>query len=308
MISIITPCFNLKDFIAATYQSIKSQTLEDWEWIIVDDASEDDTLSIIDGFNDSRIKLIRSVHTGNLAILRNKGAAIAQGKYLAFIDGDDLCEPQKFELQTEQLNTIPEIGWNHTNVRILREETGKLEKRKAPIYSCSVLQAENAFALLAYRNFICVSSVMVRKEVFDDVGGFDEQFNRCEDINLWLRLSANGYALGYIKKPLLQYRVRTSGLYVSKTFEYLKMDFVVYDDIKLKYPVLALKYQDVIQKHLSDINLKIAIRLLYQMDDSSNDYFLQAIRRSPSFKKLLWYCSSRLMPALVRRYLKNKLS
>mgnify|MGYP001566819341 FL=1 len=107
MISIITPCNNLKDYIHSTYKSIVAQTIKDWEWIIVDDASTDNTVEIIRSFGDPHIKLVQwEFNTGNLSILRNKGAQMASGDFLAFLDGDDICEPERLKQQVDFLEIL----------------------------------------------------------------------------------------------------------------------------------------------------------------------------------------------------------
>jgi teichuronic acid biosynthesis glycosyltransferase TuaG len=307
-ISIITPCYNLEKHIEATYRSLQVQTHTEWEWIIIDDASTDSTRYIIRKFDDARIRLIESEHVGNLAILRNRAAREAHGEYLAFLDGDDIMEPHKLELQLDQFKRDARIHWNHTNVRILQDETGVLTPNNKPPHAAEFLEAEEGFAQLALRNYVTISSVMIRYAAFTDVKGFREQMNRCEDIDLWLRLTASGYAMGYLPEPLLQYRVRKSGLFSSKTLEYLATNFNVYDNIRQSFPALYEKHQHVIRQYLSNNHLKIAIQMLHQKDTQYRSHFKKAWLLNPSLKKTVWYLLSAINPSILRHYLNKRLN
>lgn len=307
MISIITPCYNLKDYIKSTYESIVAQTMEEWEWIIVDDSSTDNTVEIILSFHDPRIKLIQwEFNTGNLSILRNKGVEMSNGNFLAFLDGDDICEPERFNLQLSLFEQHPEVMWCHSNVRILEEETSKILLRQDPLPDREIFAAEEAFALLARKNSVCISSVMMKKKAFIEVGGFDESFNRCEDIDLWLRLCANDFPMGYISTPLLQYRVRKSGLFSSKNLEYLNRNFDVYRKVQSSAPQLYDKYNNVIRNYLSGNHLKIAIQLLVQGSSGFSAHFKKAYGLSPSFKKASWLFLAITVPGLLRKYVNKK--
>lgn len=305
-ISVITPTYNLENYIQETYGSLKKQSYTDWEWIIVDDDSTDKTLEIIRGWSDKRITVIESAHTGNLAILRNIGARVAKGEYLAFVDGDDICESDKFRSQIALSESNPEITWSHTNTRILTDATGVISNRTINTSLQPIMSPDMAFGSLAYRNFICISTVLVKRSVFEEVGGFDERFDRCEDINLWLRLAARGHSLGYIETPLLRYRVRASGLYESRTIEYLQTNFKVYEDVRKKFPDLYQRHRANINAHLANINMKIGIRLLAQSKVGHTDYFRSAFQMDRSVKKLGWLLLTSISPALVRRYLNQR--
>ncbi|MBX2894294.1 MAG: glycosyltransferase [Cyclobacteriaceae bacterium] len=303
MISIITPCYNLEKYIEATWHSLRTQTHTDWEWIIVDDASTDNTRTIIKNFSDKRIRLIESEHVGNLAVLRNRAAREAHGDFFAFLDGDDIMEPRKLELQLEQFTRQPRMQWNHTNVRILQDETGVLTPHSKPPGAAEFLEAEQAFAQLAFRNYVTISSVVIRKTAFFDVNGFRDEMNRCEDIDLWLRLTASGHSVGYLSEPLLQYRVRKSGLFSSKTLEYLDSNFKVYENIRKSFPEIHSKYKSVIHQYLSNNHLKIAIQMLGQKNVQFRNHFRKALQLDPSIKKSVWYLLSVVNPSILRKYL-----
>lgn len=306
MISIITPCYNLEKYIETTWRSLLAQTYTDWEWIIVDDASTDNTRTIIKSFEDKRVRLIESEHVGNLAVLRNHAAREARGDFFAFLDGDDIMEPHKLDLQLAQFHRDPQVQWNHTNVQILQDETGALSPHSRPPEAAEFLEAEPGFAQLAFRNYVTISSVMIRKAAFFDVNGFRDEMNRCEDIDLWLRLTASGHSVGYLSEPLLQYRVRKSGLFSSKTLEYLDSNFKVYENIRKSFPVLYDKHKCIIHQYLSNNHLKIAIQLLGQKNPQFRVHFKKALQLDPSIKKTVWYLLSVINPPILRKYLNTR--
>ena len=110
LVSIITPCYNSEKFIAETYQSIKDQIYNDWEWIIVDDASTDKSVEIIKSFNDDRVKLFEQKVNKGASEARNKGLNLAKGRFITFIDSDDLWLPNFLEKTINYLaNTKEEL-------------------------------------------------------------------------------------------------------------------------------------------------------------------------------------------------------
>lgn len=103
LVSIITPCYNSERFIEETYHSINKQTYSNWEWIIVDDCSKDNSVELIKSFNDDRIKLFVQDSNQGAAVARNKALDIAKGKYITFIDSDDLWLPNFLEKTIDYL-------------------------------------------------------------------------------------------------------------------------------------------------------------------------------------------------------------
>ena len=108
LVSIITPCYNSEKFITETYQSIKDQIYINWEWIIVDDASTDESVEIIKSFNDDRVKLLEQKINNGASEARNKGLNLAKGRYITFIDSDDLWMPNFLEKTISYLTNTKE--------------------------------------------------------------------------------------------------------------------------------------------------------------------------------------------------------
>lgn len=114
-ISIVMPTHNRSGMLAESIRSILQQTWTDWELIIVDDGSTDDTAAVVASFNDRRISLVAQPHTGHITANRLKGAALSKGDWIAFMDSDDLWETDKLKIQMEWLQQFPEVGFTFSN-------------------------------------------------------------------------------------------------------------------------------------------------------------------------------------------------
>src|SRR5687767_7703512 len=110
LVSILIPTYNRLDYLREAVGSVLRQTYENWELIIVDDGSTDDTRAWVLSLAEPRIRLITIPHSGNLGLVRNRGIAEARGELIAFLDSDDAFEPHKLAAQTAALATHPECG------------------------------------------------------------------------------------------------------------------------------------------------------------------------------------------------------
>ena len=99
LVSVIIPTYNRSSFLKEAIQSVLNQSYNNFEIIVIDDGSEDETEKVIQSFNDSRIKYLKREHTGSPAFIRNQGMKIAKGEYIAFLDSDDLWFPHKLKMQ-----------------------------------------------------------------------------------------------------------------------------------------------------------------------------------------------------------------
>ena len=123
LVSVITPVYNSESYIGDTIKSVMSQTYKNWEMLIVDDCSKDNTAQVIKSFNDSRVKYIRLDVNSGAAVARNKAIAKANGEFIAFLDADDMWKPEKLE---RQINFMQEHGYTFTSYEILKEPKNKV--------------------------------------------------------------------------------------------------------------------------------------------------------------------------------------
>ncbi|MEL6927283.1 MAG: glycosyltransferase family A protein [Cyanobacteria bacterium J06600_6] len=188
MISIIIPAYNASQTIKETIESVRQQTDNDWELIVVNDGSTDNTLAVIESINEPRLKIISSTN-GGVAIARNRGIAEAQGKYLAFLDADDLWVANKLELQLKALQENPEAIVAYSWTCFMDEEEDGYVYHASPEYQ----YAGDVYPRLLEGDFVhSGSNTLILKSALDKVGGFDPKCSGCEDWDMWLRLAAAG--------------------------------------------------------------------------------------------------------------------
>jgi len=202
-VSIIMPTYNRAAYIGETVESIRNQTYQNWELIIIDDGSDDNTEEIISQTNDERIRFYKA---GRIAIngkIKNTGIRKACGDLIAFIDSDDLWEPSKIEKQVAALEKYPEAGFSLTggyNFRKLNEPLDFFYKQKEGIRYGDIF-------IPIFKSEISTTtpSLMLRKECFDLAGAFDET-KPFSDIDFILKLASHFRAV-VLYEPLLYRRL-----------------------------------------------------------------------------------------------------
>jgi glycosyltransferase involved in cell wall biosynthesis len=188
-VSIILPTFNRLRYLKAAVDSVFAQTLLDWELIVADDGSDADTADYLAALAAlPRVRLLRLAHTGNPGIVRNSAWPSARGEYIAFLDSDDVWLPEKLALQVASLRSHPQRGWSHTAFALI-DDSGELltgeRARRWPAATGWVLES-----LIRMETVIAIASVLVRRRLLEQVGGFDTEQPACNDYDLWLRLAS----------------------------------------------------------------------------------------------------------------------
>jgi glycosyltransferase involved in cell wall biosynthesis len=205
IVSVVIPTYNRAKMICATIDNVLEQTYRDFELIIVDDGSTDDTLSTLRTYGD-RIRVISQANAGP-AVARNRGAEAARGEIIAFQDSDDLWKPTKLERQVSLLERLgPSVPCCLCNVRMR-----VVEGKDVTSFDVSLIHPEHAEGLwlnvpevLATRFLIFNQAAAIRRDVFERVGGFDTSLKYLEDYDLPLRLSLEG-PWAFIREPLVIY-------------------------------------------------------------------------------------------------------
>lgn len=197
-VSIITPAFNASRTIGQTIRSVQGQTFQNWEMIVVDDRSTDDTCAIVKNFaaSDSRIRLQQQLINGGPARARNAALKTAEGRYIAFLDSDDYWLPEKLERQLTFM-TAKDVALSYTFYRRFREGGESLE----PLVQ---LPRTLAYKDLLKNTAIACLTVMVDRE---RTGPIEFPVIRHEDYALWLRLLKQGFVAHGLMEDLARYRV-----------------------------------------------------------------------------------------------------
>ena len=193
-ISVVIPTYNRKNFLKRAIQSVIKQTLNPFEIIVVDDGSIDGTQSwLADEF-----PFVRCLYQNNSGVsrARNNGIKSAQGSWIALLDSDDEWLPDKLEQQVKLIRDIPEALFCHTNEIWIRNGVRVNQMKKHQKYGGDIFEK----CLDMCR--ISPSSSIIKKEIFDIVGLFDESLNICEDYDLWLRITSK-FSVSFLDQPLI---------------------------------------------------------------------------------------------------------
>lgn len=200
-VQVVMPAYNAAEYVGEAIESVLAQTFADWELVVVDDGSTDATPDIVSSYADERIRLLRIEHAGLPAVARNRGLAESRSPFVAFLDADDFWREDKLERQLAVLGNQPAAGLVHTALETLQAG----ERRPYPPPP-SLFGSEPQFVRLAGRNFIIMSSVVIRRALLELHGVFDEDPQVTEDFELWMRLAPHT-TFAYVDEPLLVYRL-----------------------------------------------------------------------------------------------------
>lgn len=207
VVSVIMPTFNRREFLQPAIESLLTQSFTRWELIIADDGSNTDTRSYLQALHaPPRVRVIWLSHSGKPSVARNAALREARGKYVAFLDSDDLWLPDKLELQITSLARHPQRHWSYTAFALVDGAGQPKEplhdpKRSAP--SGWIMER-----MLQDEIVIALPSVLVARQSLQQLGPFDEELVMCEDDDLWLRLAAHSEIDG-IDEPLTLIRRHT---------------------------------------------------------------------------------------------------
>ena len=195
MVSIVLPTYNREAWLGCAIDSVIRQSFRDWELVIVDDGSTDQSADVVRGLADSRLTYVRTDHAG-VSKARNLGVSLTHFPWICFLDSDDQWEPSKLQRQFEALEEYPEFRIAFTNETWIRRGKRVNQRRKPRKYGGWIYHRCLPLCIIS------PSSVMLHRELLDKEGLFDESFPVCEDYELWLRISARNPVL-FLDEPLI---------------------------------------------------------------------------------------------------------
>lgn len=209
-VSVITPTYNRADFIGEAVESVLAQTLGDFELLVVDDGSTDNTREIMQPYlEDPRVHYFEQENRGQSGA-RNTALAQAKGEFICFLDSDNTWEPDKLERQLVVMELHPEVDIVYGDIITINEQGDEISRDNMRRYSGRIV------ALLLRDNFVSINTSMIRRHCFDEVGNFDETERFATDYDLWLRFSAH-YRFHYLPAYLTHYRMMENQLSSDKT-------------------------------------------------------------------------------------------
>ena len=263
-VSVIMPTYNAQEYLRESLESVLNQTFEDFELLIIDDGSTDKTIEIINSYQDKRIKIIQGDKKGISSAL-NKGIENASGKYIARMDADDICAPNRFENQVKYLDNTPEIGMSVTWVDIISDY-------KFSFWGKDAKNPKDFNTALLFQNPIVHPSVMFRTQLFKDKGlKYNENYKCAEDYELWSRLIKN-VDIAAIDQPLIRYRIHencttnkvnnVSGIGIIAYLEVIKNNIKRFCNLNVHGKCLQSFYYDNPENMFNEIDI-FRIMLLY---------------------------------------------
>lgn len=291
------PAYNAERSIAESIQSALNQTGCEVEVIVVDDGSSDKTRDVVLAIGDRRVRCIQQKNAGP-AVARNRGVEAAKHEWIAFLDADDLWQPQKLARQLETAHRT-----NAAIVYTLTRNFGNCDDLAEVRHFPDGPPRGQIFEMLLLDNVIGLSSVMIHRRVFLDHGGFRSEFRGTEDWDLWLRLSAAGQAFEVVPELLTLYRWQEDSL----SRDHYRMKALREKTIRsaLRLPGRPPLSPSVIR--LADANaLATAAHGIAAKDPSQAFlWFLQSLRKWP-FLRERWTSTLRVFFRMVALRTANK--
>jgi glycosyltransferase involved in cell wall biosynthesis len=193
-VSVIVPTYNRASWLEETLRSVVSQTFKDFELIVIDDGSIDNTSQIMQSFPDAQY--FNMEKNSGVSRARNLGLDHAKGEFICFLDSDDLWDERKLEVQLHWMENNIDSQVCYTNEIWIRNGVRVNPMNKHRKYTGDIFRYCLALCIVS------PSSVMLRKELFDKVGNFDESLPACEDYDLWLRIAVKN-TFHFIEEPLI---------------------------------------------------------------------------------------------------------
>ena len=204
-VSVIIPCYKQAAYLAGVLDSVVAQTYSDWECLIVNDGSPDNTnevaLRYIAAHAGLRIRVIEKPN-GGLSSARNFGVAHSSGRYILPLDSDDLLRPAMLEKTVAALEANPRAGVAYTQTQCFEKDTSVVQNQA---FSLELLKEENHIAYCS----------LYRREVFEQVGGYNTNLDSYEDWDFWIGALEHGWQGTYVPEPLFLYRVKDESMYTE---------------------------------------------------------------------------------------------
>ena len=261
LVSIIVPCYNQAHFLGESLQSVLNQTYSNWECIIVNDGSQDNTKSIADSWcnNDKRFKYLEKTN-GGLSSARNAGITISKGEYILPLDADDILHESFLSTLVPELNNDDSLAIVSCYSKFFFKNKENIVHELKPIGT--------TYHALLFENCLIATS-LYRKQCWEDVGGYDETMKKgFEDWEFWLAITKQGWTFKIVEEFLFYYRKQKQSMLID-TLENHRIS-------NMKY--LFKKHEDVYLKHHD----KTVDYLLYLL--KKNEETASKLRKSTPYK------------------------
>jgi glycosyltransferase involved in cell wall biosynthesis len=296
-VSVIVSSYNYGRYVGAALASVRRQTFADFEAIVIDDGSTDDSRRVIREFlADRRFRLIRQHHAGQ-ARAKNRGLDEARAPYVAFLDADDVWAKRKLAKQVALMESDPGLG-----VVCTRRKVVDADGQPRP-WSGGRLPRGNVVAAMFRQNFVCFSSAMLRAGVADHVGSFDESIPLAIDYDFWLR-AARHYRFGVVNEPLVAYRVGHVNL-SRRQLDRLHVARLVMERFALHYDDPQTLPETARARADAETYVHMATIARGYSRPAALGWLRQAIRANPTHVPAWRALAATVMPHALRRFLRR---
>ncbi len=231
LVSVVIPTYNHARYLGRALQSVLDQTYTNWEVIVIDNHSTDNTDGVMTSFKDPRITYLKIHNNGVIAASRNAGIRVAKGEWIAFLDSDDWWTNDKLDVCSQNFSSDFDLLYHPLQI------IGNTKRIKRKITTCRVLSKPVIIDLLIHGNGFANSSVLVRKWLLDEINGIDEnvQIVGCEDYDTWLRSAKVTEKYLRINKTLGFYQIHETNVSLKDIF--ISEYYVILKHIDLLSPL-----------------------------------------------------------------------
>jgi glycosyltransferase involved in cell wall biosynthesis len=201
-VSVVMPNYNCARFLDEAIDSILQQTFCDFEFIIIDDGSTDNSWEIIQKYacKDDRIRAFKNERNQHIVYCRNKGVSLSKCDLIAFLDSDDIAFPERLKIQVDYMLKNPDCGVCGSNFEMINEKSQLIGYKKFPENHDAIKKS------FFFCNPFGQNTVIVRKKCFNEVGLYNDEYRNAEDLDMWVRIGGK-FKLHNIQKDLVKYRV-----------------------------------------------------------------------------------------------------
>ena len=290
LVSIVTATYNMADFLSIAIDSIQNQTYQNFQHIIIDDGSVDKTDEVVKKYlADDRVEYYYQENQGQ-TVAKNNGIKHAKGEYVCFLDADNIWELDKLEKQISIFRDIgPTYQIIYTHQLYIDGDGNKLNTPDIERFSGKISNE------LLFENFVTFNTVMVRKECFDELGGFDENLPRSIDYELWLRFSTK-YQFYYYPEVTTHYRIWDGQMSQDKDKRYKYALRIMGDFIKENPDILDASVVGRAWCHAFTCRGRHMARKAKYLE--ATKLFVRALRYNP-FYRLTWKSIARMFLTML---------
>jgi glycosyltransferase involved in cell wall biosynthesis len=218
-VSVVVPLYNKAAYVQLAVESVLAQSFGDLELIVVDDGSTDAGGEIVANMQDARVHLIRQANAG-VAAARNTGIRAARGRWVAFLDADDTWRLDKLARQLAALGRAPDVVWAAGAFATTARDRTRRPPDTPDAWFAAADVLKDGLLILGAGWMLWTGTVMVRRDVLAQLGGFDPILKVGEDVYLWVRLAVQHPRLIYVRTPIAEYRVGVERSLIRQAVEH----------------------------------------------------------------------------------------